>query len=191
VLGVLAFPAGAISASALTGSIAPNSSPDLLEPTRAFQLSARRKDTKTIEIQYKIADGYYLYGSRFKFAVDVGSSIKLGKPKRSKGHMEHDPTFGRVETYRNSVRILLPITSMVKDGADTYPLRLIITSQGCADVGICYPPLRQVLTFAVGSAEAVMADRAADVGGSHINSQATPGALLQSFSDGRPKVSKP
>lgn len=190
-LGVLAFPLGANSASALTGSITPSAAPDLLEPTRAFQLSGQRKDSKTIEIQYKIADGYYLYGSRFKFAVEADSFMKLGKPKRSIGKMKQDPTFGWVETYRNSVRILLPTTSTVKDSADKNPLRLTVTSQGCADVGICYPPLRQVLTFPVGSAGVVMPDIATGVSGSHIGARAMSGTASQSFGDALQKISTP
>jgi thioredoxin:protein disulfide reductase len=136
--------------------------PDLLEPERAFQLSAIHKNPKTVELRYKIADGYYMYRGRFKFEVQSGGTAKLGKATFSKGKMKQDPTFGRVETYRDSVRILLPIMSMARHLAsdETRDLRLVVTSQGCADVGVCYPPTRQTLALRPGSLDAVEASAA-------------------------------
>ena len=61
--------------------------PALLEPERAFQLSAQRKDLKNVELRYKIADGYYMYRPRFKFAAVPATSAKLGKATFSKGKM--------------------------------------------------------------------------------------------------------
>ena len=69
---------------------------DLLEPERAFQLSARYKDPKTVDLQFKIADGYYMYRSKFKFAIEPANVAKLKKASLSKGVMKTDPTFGRV-----------------------------------------------------------------------------------------------
>ena len=123
--------------------------PELLEPERAFQLSARYKDTKTVDLQFRIADGYYMYRSKFKFAIEPENIAKLKKPSLSKGIVKEDPTFGRVETYRDSVRILLPITQLNQSIAlaNGQPLRLKVTSQGCANVGVCYPPLHQTLVL--------------------------------------------
>ena len=132
---------------------------DLLEPERAFQLSASRKDAKTVELHYKIADGYYMYRARFKFVVEPIAPAKLGKPKLPHGMSKQDPTFGKVEIYRNSVRILLPLaTAGQKTATDAQSVQLKVTSQGCADVGVCYPPLRQQLTFRTGVSEVVLPD---------------------------------
>ena len=162
-----------------------NAEPELLEPERAFQLSAWLKDAKTVELQYKIADGYFLYGSRFKFVIEPGSSAKLGKARLPKGKLKLDPTFGRVETYRNSVRILLPIASLNKSqgSTDSPVLRLKITSQGCADAGVCYPPLHQTLAFQRGNSGAVMADRTARVGSLNERLQSNPENPPQSLGD--------
>src|SRR6266404_5279382 len=56
---------------------------ELLEPDKAFRFSAQAIDAATVEVQYAIADGYYLYRER---------------------------------------------------------LKLLVTSQGCADLGVCYVP---------------------------------------------------
>ena len=165
-LGTLVSQVGLSAAVTPLVSIQASTEADLLEPERAFQLFARHKDPKTVELQYKIADGYYLYRARFKFAVEETSLAKLGKPKFSPGKMKQDPTFGRVETYRNSVRILLPVANLSAHGyaVDTKPLRLKITSQGCSDAGICYPPLHQTIALHAASMELVVPDGMANMG---------------------------
>ena len=158
---------------------------DLLEPERAFVLSARFKDQKTVELQYKVADGYYLYRKRFKFEVVPTTSGTLGGAKFSKGKMKQDPTFGWVETYRGSVRILLPITALGKDTAPSGPQkwRIKVTSQGCADAGVCYPPLHQLLALQPGSLDVVVPDGAANPGSSGRSRQSTPQYVTPSLSE--------
>lgn len=135
--------------------------PELLEPERAFQLTAKRLDNKTVELTFKIAEGYYMYKGRFKYAAEPVTSAKLGKATVSKGKLKQDATFGRVEVYRDSVRILLPVAPLQRDMAS--PLRLKVTSQGCADVGVCYPPFSQTLTFAGANLDVVFPDGTSSV----------------------------
>ena len=61
--------------SALPGHAA--GTDDLLEPEKAFRFSARAIDAGTVEGSYRIADGYYLYRERFRFATDPGL-VKTG-----------------------------------------------------------------------------------------------------------------
>lgn len=174
-LGAMVFHAEMTNAGALAAPIASYVEPELLEPERAFQLSARQKDAKNVELLYKIADGYFLYANRFRFAIEPNAGAKLGKVQLSKGKMKLDPTFGWVKTYRNSVRILLPVTRSHKnDGSTDSPLRLTIISQGCADAGVCYPPLQQTLTLAHGNSGVVMANRTGNVNSLKEPLQSTP-----------------
>ena len=108
---------------------------DLLDPAVAFKFSAQAVDAGALEVRYKIADGYYLYRDKFKFAVEP-AGVKLGEPQFPKGDVHKDEFFGEVETYRKELRIRLPLTRDA--GADK--LKLAVTSQGCADVGVCYVP---------------------------------------------------
>ena len=57
-----------------------------LEPERAFVFSARTVRSDTVEVSYRIADGYYLYRERFKFALDPAASggATLGDKFRGK-----------------------------------------------------------------------------------------------------------
>src|SRR2546430_2470157 len=107
---------------------------DLLEPDKAFRFSARALDARTVEIRYGIADGYYLYRDRFRFAAEP-ASVALGQPLFPKGQIHEDKFFGKQETYRKEVRIRLPV-----DAAGAERLKLQVTSQGCADLGVCYVP---------------------------------------------------
>src|SRR5882762_674259 len=107
---------------------------ELLEPDKAFRFSARALDAATVEVRYAIADGYYLYRERFRFAAEP-ATVRLGEPQFSKGQIHEDKFFGKQETYRKEVRIRLPL-----EAAGAERLKLLVTSQGCADLGVCYVP---------------------------------------------------
>jgi thiol:disulfide interchange protein DsbD len=109
-------------------------SDELLEPDKAFRFSARALDSGTAEIRFRIADGYYLYRDRFRFAAEA-ASVTLGSPRFPEGEIHEDRFFGKQVTYRREVRILLPLAA---PGADR--VKLSVTSQGCADIGVCYVP---------------------------------------------------
>lgn len=142
---------------------------DYLEPEAAFKFSARMVDPKTAEVTYAIADGYYMYRERFKFAVDGAT---LGEPAIPKGSVKYDETFQKeVETYHGSVTIRLPI-----EAAGTFTLKS--TGQGCADKGLCYPPRESVVTMTpTGGAGLLAAARGTAATGQVIASQSQPAAL--------------
>ncbi|SFM71504.1 protein-disulfide reductase DsbD [Rugamonas rubra] len=104
---------------------------EFLEPDAAFKFSARMVDGHTVAVTYQIAEGYYMYRERFKFAA---TGAKLGAPAIPPGKVKFDETFNKkVETYRHSVTITIPVES----GG---PFTLQATSQGCSDKGLCYAP---------------------------------------------------
>ena len=147
--------------------------PDLLEAEKAFPVTARRVSDNTVELQYAIAEGYYMYRDRFRFAVN-GQPVLLAKKAWPVGKLKQDATFGRVITYRKSVHLLLPISSTVKGSATSgqESLTLTATSQGCADAGVCYPPLHQTLVLPTGSSGWVTPQEAATSGFSRDRSSA-------------------
>ncbi len=116
---------------------------EFLDPAVAFKPSARALDAQTIEVAFAIAKGYYLYRDKFRFAVD-GESVTLGSPVFPRGKEKNDENFGKVEVFYNSVAIRLPVE---RHASGTLPLRLNVTSQGCADAGVCYPPQMQTVTL--------------------------------------------
>jgi thiol:disulfide interchange protein DsbD len=119
-------------------SISPgHAADDFLDPAVAFKFSASEKPGE-IDVRYKVADGYYMYRERFAFAVKNGAAT-LGEPQLPAGKVHFDQTFNKdVETYRGELVIRIP----VKEASG--PFDISVTSQGCADQGICYPPMERV-----------------------------------------------
>ena len=109
---------------------------DFLEFDRAFTFSARTLDAQTIEVRWKIADGYYMYRDRISFAAD--HAVALAAPQMPAGEVKYDDVFKKeLETYRHELVVRMPVRAGVGD------FTLTATSQGCADKGLCYPPTQQ------------------------------------------------
>jgi thioredoxin:protein disulfide reductase len=110
---------------------------DFLDPAVAFKFSASEKPGE-VDVRYKVADGYYMYRERFAFAVKNGKAT-LGDAQIPPGKIHFDQTFNKnVETYRGEVVIRIPVKQA------SAPFDLAVTSQGCADKGICYPPMERI-----------------------------------------------
>lgn len=114
---------------------------DFLPPEKAFRFAAREIDGQNIEVRFDVADGYYMYRERFAFTAQPADAVKLGQPEFPAGKVKFDETFGKeMETYRGTVTIRVPVVSAPADGKWS----LVVTSQGCADQGLCYPPMESV-----------------------------------------------
>ena len=109
-----------------------------LPPDQAFKFSATVKDGNTIIGTWTLPDGYYLYHDKFNFST-TSSDVQLGSPIIPPGKIKDDPLFGKVETHRKQVSLQLPVT---RTGLGEVIVALTAGSQGCADLGICYPPYR-------------------------------------------------
>jgi thiol:disulfide interchange protein DsbD len=113
--------------------------PDLLEPEKAFQFSARMLDANRVEVHYAIAPGYYLYREKFKFGADP-ASVTVDASQLPPGKLKKDEFFGEVQIYRGDQRFVLPVGGVP---AQASRITLKAVSQGCADLGVCYPPQEQ------------------------------------------------
>jgi thiol:disulfide interchange protein DsbD len=125
-------------AGASPAQLLPGPRQELLDPQEAFRISARALDERNVEVEFRIADGYYMYRDRFSFATESGKP--LAEVEIPRGTPKEDPFFGKTETFRRVVRILVPVSA--QDAAKGSVL-LKVTSQGCADIGVCYAPLEQ------------------------------------------------
>ncbi len=124
---------------------------EFLDPAVAFKPTARALDAQTIEVSFEIAKGYYLYRDKFRFAVD-GNEATLGPAQFPKGKEKIDETFGKVEVFYDGVAIRLPVE---RNASGPLVLKLNVTSQGCADAGICYPPQMQTVSVELPAAGSV------------------------------------
>lgn len=113
--------------------------PELLEPEKAFRFSARMIAADRLEVRYEIAPGYYLYRDKFRFGAEP-ASISLDASQLPPGTIKKDEFFGEVQIYRGDMRLVLPL-AMAGEPVPRFTLNA--ESQGCADIGVCYPPQEQ------------------------------------------------
>ncbi|MGD8853875.1 MAG: protein-disulfide reductase DsbD [Gammaproteobacteria bacterium] len=116
---------------------------DLLPADEAFALDASALSTDRILATWTVADGYYLYKSKFRFATDA-PGIRFGQPDLPPGKVKQDEFFGEIETYRGQVTVEIPV---IRESGAATSFDLKATSQGCADIGVCYPPHTQVASL--------------------------------------------
>ncbi|ALS63090.1 protein-disulfide reductase DsbD [Pandoraea norimbergensis] len=146
---------------------------DFLDPDVAFKVS-KSEQPGAVLLRFEVAKGYYLYRERFAFAAD-NPAIKLGTPEFPKGEVKHDETFGKdMEVYHEPIDVRIPV-----EGA-TAPFTLTVTMQGCADKGLCYPPMDKPfkISSAVGSS--------GGAGASSMSSQSAAGPATQALLGAKP-----
>ncbi|MFO7339727.1 MAG: protein-disulfide reductase DsbD family protein [Lysobacteraceae bacterium] len=123
----------------------------LLPVDEAFVLQAHAPSRERIELQWRIADGYYLY--RHQIRVKASGGFTGGELELPPGRPHVDEFFGRVETYRG--RLLATLAG--QPAATPAPAVLEVRYQGCADAGICYPPQTRHLRVDLPPAEGAAA----------------------------------
>ncbi len=108
---------------------------DLLPVDEAFVLKVNGRSNE-ITLNFKIAEGYYLYKEKIKISSDASKA--LGKAIFPIARIQEDEFFGRVGIYRNKVKVIIPVlVNQIKT------LNLSVSYQGCADIGVCYPPVQK------------------------------------------------
>jgi thiol:disulfide interchange protein DsbD len=113
---------------------------DFLPPDIAFRAGAAL-DGQAVRIRWVIADGYYLYKAKIEVAPESPDLI-LSRPELPAGMMKTDPYLGRQEIFTQQVEARVPFT---RGDYGAHPLQLKVTYQGCAEGGLCYPPITKVL----------------------------------------------
>ncbi|PJO79091.1 protein-disulfide reductase DsbD [Neisseria brasiliensis] len=105
----------------------------LLPPEQAFRPQVNVTE-QGINVQFQIAEGYYLYQS--KIIADTDPAGVLGDtPQLSPGEEKEDEFFGKQIVYHHAAQVNWPY----KQAFGQY--KLTLSYQGCAEVGVCYPPV--------------------------------------------------
>lgn len=109
-------------------------SADPLRPELAYPYTVDA-DEREITVHLDIQPEYYLYRARFRFTAKT-PGLELGDPIFPAGESHYDEFFGEQEIYRGKQSIRIPYTAP----AGLKSVELVMRSQGCADMGMCYPP---------------------------------------------------
>lgn len=137
-------------------SISAQANGELLPADKAFSFNAEVIDDK-IFLNWDIAEGYYLYKEKIKISSD--HSARLGEAKFPVAKIKNDEFFGKIGVYRNNVSVVVPVLK-----GDTQFIVLSVVFQGCADLGVCYPPITKPVTLKVkGTRKISLVDDAFDI----------------------------
>jgi thiol:disulfide interchange protein DsbD len=137
-------PAGALKD--LRGLIGGAPQEEFLDPEVAFKLDITPQDARSVVARFQIAPGYYLYRDKMKFEAQDGA--KLGNFTLPAGKPHEDESAGQTEVYYDSVEAVLPLETT------TGALTIKAQYQGCAEKGICYPPITKTFTLTLAAAAA-------------------------------------
>jgi thioredoxin:protein disulfide reductase len=119
---------------------------DYLDPELAFKLSTRPVDAATVELRFDVAPGYHLYRDKLTVQAEP-ASVRLGALQAPQGKVVYDATFQKdVEIFDQPVTLRLPVGQ-----AGAAPYKLIVGNQGCADQGLCYPPMQRAFRVEPGA----------------------------------------
>ncbi len=109
----------------------------VLKPEEAFPVEVTYHDQK-LQISHEIRTGYYLYKDKISYGSKE-KNISLGTTQLPPGKAHFDEFFGNTEIYKDAFIVDIPLDivgTIVSDNA----LFIEIKLQGCADIGLCYPP---------------------------------------------------
>ena len=129
-----------IFSTSVFGIDLPEDKPEFLPPDKAFKMSVTNIGEKKILIDWQIEKGYYLYMGMFEFSTDQ-ENVKITKAQMPDGTKKVDEFFGNVDVYYNSTSAELTFDKINKN------TNLIVMYQGCADAGLCYPPIKKIISL--------------------------------------------
>lgn len=103
--------------------------PEFLPHEQAFIVS-QDQDDEQLTISWHIESGYYLYDHAF----DIKEIPNLFIERETSPQAYADEYFGDIEIHENTAVLTIPAEQVRSD-------ELTLTYRGCADAGLCYPPV--------------------------------------------------
>lgn len=138
----------------ITGLASASAQDDLLPAEQAFQFFASVEDASMLKVNWQIAPGYYLYREKTRLELINAAGTKLGAYEIPNGEPKEDPEFGQVEIFYDEVGFDVPL---IRGGQAAQTIILKAYYQGCADRGVCYPPMSKEVTLGLPVAQQVEA----------------------------------
>ncbi|NEX21754.1 protein-disulfide reductase DsbD [Thiorhodococcus mannitoliphagus] len=118
---------------------------EILDVDEAFRFQAEVSAPDRLQLTWDIAPGTYLYSHLVSLSLEDAPSVSIGSFERPAGDIKEDSilpdgSIGDVEVYHDRIDLTLPL---IRTAADPTKITLIAKYQGCAEIGICYPPQTQ------------------------------------------------
>ncbi|NBT28510.1 MAG: protein-disulfide reductase DsbD [Gammaproteobacteria bacterium] len=141
-----------------------SSEPEFLDADDAFSVDVGFIGPDRLSALFRVAPGYYLYRDKINIVIASGGSLQT--PDLPNGKTKQDPYFGDVKIYESDFDIALPFAA----DPNAQRAELVVSYQGCADQGICYPPAKKSFSVALPQ---LISEASAD----EITTAATAGSL--------------
>lgn len=126
---------GSSSAPALLGG--PSAPVEFLPVEEAYPLGVEVEGERALRLVWQMPPGYYLYQHAFRFSIEGDAGAEELNTEFPPAITREDEYFGVVQVYYDSLELVFTTRDPV------YGSTLTVTSQGCADAGLCYPPRTQ------------------------------------------------
>src|SRR5687768_15013451 len=131
---------GAVTAQGLLGPV--SNEDQFLPVDQAFVFTALADGGDRVLLDWQVAPGYYLYRHRTSAKTET-PGFALGDIAMPEGRKKTDEFFGDVEVYYGVLSATVPVTR--PEGASSFEIQ--VSYQGCADAGLCYPPVTKTVAI--------------------------------------------
>jgi thiol:disulfide interchange protein DsbD len=119
----------------------------LLEPDQAFILSLTAADSQTLVARWDIAKGYYLYRDKLQLSLLNAEGVHIASLDIPPGQAQEDEFFGLQQVFYDQAIVTAHLQSSTRAAHD---LNVKVDYQGCAEIGVCYPPMSQTIPVTLG-----------------------------------------
>lgn len=127
----------------------------LLEPNEAFILSVTLSSPTSVVASWDIAEGYYLYQEKIEINLEDAEGVSISKVDMPTGKIKEDEFFGRQEVFYHQLQA---IAHLRREQSAAHQVSLKVDYQGCAEVGVCYPPMTQTIPITLPEVTTVTQD---------------------------------
>ena len=126
----------------------------VLDADEAFQLVVDVLNPSTVEAHWTIAPGYYLYRSKFRLKLVENEKANITALDIPVGEPKDDPYLGQQEVFHREATL---VAHLHRDSLSEQTVQIRADYQGCAEVGVCYPPLSQTVAIVLPALSAAAA----------------------------------
>ncbi len=144
---------------------------DFLPPDQAFVMTESTAADGSLVLRWDIQPGYYLYRDKFKVSPAT-PGLTLGEPRIPDGETKQDPEFGAVKIFKHAAELSVPVSARPAAGG---VFEAEVRYQGCAEDGICYPPIKKKVAFTAAADSAAPVSAGGSPGSAAGNATNTSG----------------
>ncbi len=119
-----------------------NGEDEIIPPEKAYKFYAEVESPDQLRLKWTIAKGTYLYQEKIKLKIKQGEGVTIGEyqlppAKIKKDALRPDGSTGDLPVYYKGIDLTVPL---VRTNTAATNITLEAIYQGCADLGVCYPP---------------------------------------------------